>query len=113
MMIREHQRAAVQSQQAYCYNGKCQHYDGQCQAIFGSNVNSKGDRFGNCGYHNYGYKKCESRNALCGKLQCSNVEGVTVFGIEPPIITSPIGTGGAKCYGVDFMLGQTCPIQAW
>lgn len=24
-------------------------------------VNSKGDRFGNCGYHNYGYKKCESR----------------------------------------------------
>lgn len=20
---------------AYCYNGKCQHYDGQCRAIFG------------------------------------------------------------------------------
>lgn len=24
-------------------------------------VNSKGDRFGNCGYQNYAYKKCESR----------------------------------------------------
>uniref|UniRef100_A0A665VQU2 Disintegrin and metalloproteinase domain-containing protein 9-like n=1 Tax=Echeneis naucrates TaxID=173247 RepID=A0A665VQU2_ECHNA len=85
------------NQQAYCYNGKCQNYDGQCQAIFGSkakaapeicfkDVNSKGDRFGNCGYQNYGYKKCESRNALCGKLQCSNVQAETVFGIEPSII---------------------------
>uniref|UniRef100_A0A8C9X2J1 ADAM metallopeptidase domain 9a n=1 Tax=Sander lucioperca TaxID=283035 RepID=A0A8C9X2J1_SANLU len=106
------------NQQAYCYNGKCQYYDGQCRAIFGSkakvapeicfkDVNSKGDRFGNCGYHNYGYKKCESRNALCGKLQCSNVQSVTVFGIEPSIISTPIG--GAKCYGVDFMLGSDVP----
>ncbi|XP_068999791.1 disintegrin and metalloproteinase domain-containing protein 9-like isoform X2 [Embiotoca jacksoni] len=105
-------------QQAYCYNGKCQHHDGQCQDIFGSkakaapeicfkDVNSKGDRFGNCGYHNYGYKKCESRNALCGKLQCSNVQAVTVFGIEPSIISTPIA--GAKCYGVDFMLGSDVP----
>lgn len=105
-------------QQAYCYNGKCQHYDGQCQAIFGAkakaapeicfkDVNSKGDRFGNCGYHNYGYKKCESRNAQCGKLQCSNVQAVTVFGIEPSIISTPIA--GAKCYGVDFMLGSDVP----
>uniref|UniRef100_A0AAQ4NQS9 ADAM metallopeptidase domain 9 n=1 Tax=Gasterosteus aculeatus aculeatus TaxID=481459 RepID=A0AAQ4NQS9_GASAC len=104
--------------QAFCYNGKCQHYDGQCQAIFGSkakaapeicfkDVNSKGDRFGNCGYHNYGYKKCESRNALCGKLQCSNVQAVTVFGIEPSIISTPIA--GGKCYGVDFMLGSDVP----
>ncbi|XP_040011129.1 disintegrin and metalloproteinase domain-containing protein 9 isoform X2 [Xiphias gladius] len=106
------------NQQAYCYNGKCQHYDGQCQAIFGSkaksapeicfkDVNSKGDRFGNCGYQNYGYKKCESRNALCGKLQCSNVQAVTVFGIEPSIISTPIA--GAKCYGVDFKLGSDVP----
>nr|XP_043882840.1 disintegrin and metalloproteinase domain-containing protein 9-like isoform X1 [Solea senegalensis] len=105
-------------QQAYCYNGKCQHHDEQCQAIFGpkakaapeicfKDVNSKGDRFGNCGYQNYGYKKCESRNALCGKLQCSNVQAQTVFGIEPSIISTPIA--GTKCYGVDFMLGSDVP----
>ncbi|KAM3611728.1 uncharacterized protein V6R79_023285 [Siganus canaliculatus] len=105
-------------QEAFCYNGKCQHYDSQCQAIFGSkakaapeicfkDVNSKGDRFGNCGYHNYGYRKCESRNAMCGKLQCSNVQPTTVFGIEPSIISTPIA--GAKCYGVDFMLGSDVP----
>uniref|UniRef100_A0A3B4BGM2 Uncharacterized protein n=1 Tax=Periophthalmus magnuspinnatus TaxID=409849 RepID=A0A3B4BGM2_9GOBI len=104
--------------EAYCYNGKCQTYDGQCQAIFGpkakaapeicfKDVNSKGDRFGNCGYYNYGYKKCESRNALCGKLQCSNVQSTTVFGIEPSIISTPIG--GTKCFGVDFRLGSDVP----
>ncbi|XP_037338565.2 disintegrin and metalloproteinase domain-containing protein 9 [Pungitius pungitius] len=104
--------------QAFCYNGKCQHYDGQCQAIFGSkakaapdvcfkDVNSKGDRFGNCGYHNYGHKKCESRNAMCGKLQCSNVQTVTAFGIEAAILITPIG--GATCYGVDFRLGSDVP----
>ncbi|XP_028269905.1 disintegrin and metalloproteinase domain-containing protein 9 isoform X2 [Parambassis ranga] len=107
-----------QDQQAYCYNGKCQHHDGQCRAIFGlkakaapeicfKDVNSKGDRFGNCGYQNYAHKKCESRNALCGKLQCSNIQAETVFGIEPAIISTPI-TGG-KCYGVDFMLGSDVP----
>ncbi|XP_011613609.1 disintegrin and metalloproteinase domain-containing protein 9 [Takifugu rubripes] len=106
------------SQQAYCYNGKCRHHDGQCQDIFGSkakaspeicfkDVNNKGDRFGNCGYHNYGYKKCESRNALCGKLQCSNIQTSIVFGIQPSIISTSIG--GAKCYGVDFRLGSDVP----
>ncbi|CAL8248001.1 unnamed protein product [Merluccius merluccius] len=105
------------NQQAYCYNGKCQNLEGQCKAIFGSkakaapevcfkDVNSKGDRFGNCGYHNYGFKKCESRHAMCGKLQCSNVH-TTVFGIQPSIITTPIG--GTKCFGVDFMLGSDVP----
>ncbi|MEQ2287880.1 Disintegrin and metalloproteinase domain-containing protein 9 [Ameca splendens] len=106
------------NQQAYCYNGRCQHHDGQCQALFGAkataapeicfkDVNSKGDRFGNCGYQHNGYKKCESRNALCGKLQCLNVEEGTVFGIQPSIITTPIH--GAKCFGVDFMLGSDVP----
>ncbi|XP_077377994.1 disintegrin and metalloproteinase domain-containing protein 9-like [Festucalex cinctus] len=106
------------NEQAYCYNGRCQHADDQCKSIFGAKakmapeicfkeVNSKGDRFGNCGYQNYGYKKCESRNALCGKLQCANVQGVKAFGKEPSIISTPIG--GAVCSGVDFMLGSDVP----
>ncbi|XP_038153418.1 disintegrin and metalloproteinase domain-containing protein 9 isoform X2 [Cyprinodon tularosa] len=107
------------NQEAYCFNGRCQHYDGQCKALFGSkskaapdlcfkDVNSKGDRFGNCGYQHYGYKKCESRNAKCGKLQCLNLGSETVFGIHPAIITTPT-EGGAKCFGVDFMLGSDVP----
>jgi len=45
---------------------------------------------------------------MCGKLQCSNVQtAVTVFGIEPWTISKSIG--GAKCIGVDFMLGSDVP----
>lgn len=44
---------------------------------------------------------------MCGKLQCSNVQAKTVFGIEPSIISTPIA--GGKCYGVDFMLGSDVP----
>uniref|UniRef100_A0A8D0KLH9 ADAM metallopeptidase domain 9 n=1 Tax=Salvator merianae TaxID=96440 RepID=A0A8D0KLH9_SALMN len=104
--------------EAYCYNGVCQHYEAQCKAIFGpkakvapeicfSQVNSKGDRFGNCGYHGHDYKKCSSWNALCGKLQCENVETLPVFGIEPAIIKTPIK--GSNCWGVDFQLGSDVP----
>lgn len=52
---------------------------------------------------------CFHRNALCGKLQCSNIQAgkVTVFGIEPSIISTPIA--GGKCYGVDFRLGSDVP----
>uniref|UniRef100_A0A672HFP2 ADAM metallopeptidase domain 9 n=1 Tax=Salarias fasciatus TaxID=181472 RepID=A0A672HFP2_SALFA len=106
------------NRQAFCYGGRCQHHDGQCQAIFGArskaapeicfkDINRMGDRFGNCGNQNYGYKKCESRNALCGKLQCSNIQKVTVFSIQPSIISTSIGD--VQCYGVDFMLGSDVP----
>ncbi|XP_076127165.1 disintegrin and metalloproteinase domain-containing protein 9-like isoform X1 [Alosa pseudoharengus] len=106
--------------QSYCYNGKCQHYDGQCQALFGSKaksapdecfemVNSKGDRFGNCGYHSNSYRKCETRNAKCGKLQCENVDSGTIFGINPAIIQTTIQRTKSKCWGVDFSLGPDVP----
>uniref|UniRef100_A0A8C6X6J2 ADAM metallopeptidase domain 9 n=1 Tax=Naja naja TaxID=35670 RepID=A0A8C6X6J2_NAJNA len=103
---------------AYCYDGVCQDYELQCQDIFGpqakvapkicfSDVNSKGDRFGNCGYQNREYKKCSSWNAMCGKLQCENVETLPVFRIKPAIIRTPIKD--TTCWGVDFQLGSDVP----
>uniref|UniRef100_V9KEC9 Disintegrin and metalloproteinase domain-containing protein 9 n=2 Tax=Callorhinchus milii TaxID=7868 RepID=V9KEC9_CALMI len=107
-----------QNNNAYCYNGMCQSYDSQCVALFGQHaksapevcfqdVNSKGDRFGNCGASGAGHKKCDSRNAMCGKLQCENVDSVPVFGIQPSIIQTRIG--GTTCWGVDFRLGSDVP----
>uniref|UniRef100_H0VAT1 ADAM metallopeptidase domain 9 n=1 Tax=Cavia porcellus TaxID=10141 RepID=H0VAT1_CAVPO len=107
-----------QNNKAYCYNGMCQYYDAQCQVIFGSKakaaprdcfieVNSKGDRFGNCGFSGNEYKKCATGNALCGKLQCENVQEMPVFGIVPAIIQTP--SRGTKCWGVDFQLGSDVP----
>ncbi|KAM6431837.1 disintegrin and metalloproteinase domain-containing protein 9 isoform 2-T2 [Liasis olivaceus] len=104
--------------EAYCYNGVCQYYELQCQDIFGaqakvapeicfSDVNSKGDRFGNCGYQNREFKKCSSWNAMCGKLQCENVKTLPVFGIMPAIIQTHIK--GNTCWGVDFQLGSDVP----
>ncbi|NWW49512.1 ADAM9 protein, partial [Pedionomus torquatus] len=106
------------NEEAYCYNGVCQYYDAQCQDIFGSKakaapnicfaeVNSKGDRFGNCGFHGHDYKKCSSWNAVCGKLQCENVEAMPVFGIKPAIIQTHIKN--TVCWGVDFQLGSDVP----
>ncbi|XP_043940271.1 disintegrin and metalloproteinase domain-containing protein 9 [Protopterus annectens] len=104
---------------AYCYDGVCQNYDAQCRAIFGSKakaavnacfrqVNSIGDRFGNCGYRGNDYRKCSTRNALCGKLQCENVGNqVPVFGIKPSISQTPVGD--TMCWGVDFQLGSDVP----
>ncbi|NWY27929.1 ADAM9 protein, partial [Pheucticus melanocephalus] len=108
------------NQEAYCYNGVCQYYDAQCQDIFGSKakaapnicfaeVNSKGDRFGNCGFHGHDYKKCSSWNAMCGKLQCENVKAMPVFGIKPAIIQTPIRGTHQTCWGVDFQLGSDVP----
>ncbi|TRY96845.1 hypothetical protein DNTS_015414 [Danionella cerebrum] len=104
--------------QAYCYNGQCQLHDDQCQEIFGKkakaapelcfkDVNSKGDRFGNCGYPSSGFRKCESRNAMCGKLQCENVQAAIPFGIKPSFIQTPLA--GTTCWGVDFRLGSDVP----
>lgn len=48
------------------------------------------------------------RNALCGKLQCSDIQASSpVFGVQPSIISTWMG--GAKCYGVDFRLGSDVP----
>ncbi|CAJ0964809.1 unnamed protein product [Ranitomeya imitator] len=110
-----------QNTKAYCYNGVCQYYDAQCQRIFGpnaksaapicfQNVNSKGDRFGNCGYQGSAYKSCESRNAMCGKLQCENVNSMPIFGIAPSIIQTPVQD--IICWGVDFQLGSDVPDPA-
>ncbi|KAM9475193.1 disintegrin and metalloproteinase domain-containing protein 9 isoform 2-T2 [Clarias gariepinus] len=109
---------------AYCYNGMCQHSDSQCQALFGpkakaapeacfKDVNSKGDRFGNCGYQLHNMKKCESRNAMCGKLQCElekiqNIQNIVVFGIKPSISHTPLHDN-TMCYGVDFRMGTDVP----
>ncbi|XP_068130698.1 disintegrin and metalloproteinase domain-containing protein 9 [Hyperolius riggenbachi] len=112
-----------QNNQAYCYDGMCQYYDAQCQGIFGlkaksadpvcfREVNSKGDRFGNCGFQGSAYKPCDTKNAMCGKLQCENVQSMPIFGIKPAIIQSAIPGTGITCWGVDFQLGTDVPDPA-
>ncbi|NXN44725.1 ADA32 protein, partial [Rhinoptilus africanus] len=66
----------------YCYKGRCQSPDLQCQQLYGrgaknaplacyEEVNSQRDRFGHCGNHpKDGYQPCSWLNLECGKLVC-------------------------------------------
>ncbi|XP_072923982.1 disintegrin and metalloproteinase domain-containing protein 19 [Hemitrygon akajei] len=70
--------------QAYCYNGMCLTYENQCVLLWGAgarvaptkcfeSVNVAGDTYGNCGKdHRGNYRKCDTRNAKCGKIQCQS-----------------------------------------
>ncbi|KAG8128475.1 hypothetical protein E2320_015315, partial [Naja naja] len=69
---------------AYCYNGMCLTYEQQCLQLWGygarsapdlcfEKVNAAGDSYGNCGKDISGnYRKCDTRNAKCGKIQCQS-----------------------------------------
>ncbi|XP_078267360.1 disintegrin and metalloproteinase domain-containing protein 19 [Rhinoraja longicauda] len=76
--------ASCDGGQAYCYNGMCLTYESQCVLLWGpgarvapaqcfEKVNDAGDTYGNCGKDRQGsYRKCEARNAKCGKIQCQS-----------------------------------------
>ncbi|XP_061205612.1 disintegrin and metalloproteinase domain-containing protein 2-like [Neopsephotus bourkii] len=67
----------------YCYKGRCQSPDLQCQRIYGKGsrnapvacyeeLNSQQDRFGHCGLQpSRGFKSCSWRDLRCGKLICT------------------------------------------
>ncbi|XP_027562116.1 disintegrin and metalloproteinase domain-containing protein 32-like isoform X5 [Neopelma chrysocephalum] len=67
----------------YCYQGRCQSLDLQCQRLYGKDsksapvacyeeINSQRDRFGHCGFKTgRGYQGCSWRNLRCGKLVCT------------------------------------------
>ncbi|XP_050167877.1 disintegrin and metalloproteinase domain-containing protein 19 isoform X2 [Myiozetetes cayanensis] len=69
---------------AYCYSGMCLTYRDQCVQLWGpgawpapdacfEKVNAAGDIYGNCGKDIYGnYRKCDIRDAKCGKIQCQS-----------------------------------------
>ncbi|XP_039630750.1 disintegrin and metalloproteinase domain-containing protein 19 isoform X2 [Polypterus senegalus] len=67
---------------AYCYSGMCLSFESQCASLWGQGaepapaicfeeINKAGDMYGNCGKNLSGqYKKCQPRDAKCGKIQC-------------------------------------------
>ncbi|XP_053155060.1 disintegrin and metalloproteinase domain-containing protein 19 [Hemicordylus capensis] len=69
---------------AYCYSGMCLTYEQQCLQLWGygarqapdlcfEKVNAAGDSYGNCGKDINGrYRKCDTRDAKCGKIQCQS-----------------------------------------
>ncbi|XP_056153446.1 disintegrin and metalloproteinase domain-containing protein 9 [Lampris incognitus] len=103
-----------QSNAAYCYEGRCQTYDYQCKNLFGpaatkaadicfQTANTRGNLFGNCGITSNGqYIKCNVANAMCGKVQCTNVD------VNNPPHGAHVSiqiVDGSSCVNADFNLG--------
>uniref|UniRef100_A0A8C5HW23 Disintegrin and metalloproteinase domain-containing protein 9-like n=1 Tax=Gouania willdenowi TaxID=441366 RepID=A0A8C5HW23_GOUWI len=97
-----------QNNAAYCFEGRCQTYDYQCRHLFApdicfSHANTLGNTFGNCGkVSEQEYIKCSLTDAMCGKVQCTNVD--TNF---PPLgaQVSIQMVDGETCVNADFNLG--------
>ncbi|KAM3859936.1 disintegrin and metalloproteinase domain-containing protein 9 [Diretmus argenteus] len=99
---------------AYCYEGRCQTYDFQCKRLFEQDAtkaadvcflhaNTKGNLFGNCGITSSGTPlKCTVANAMCGKVQCTNVD------VNKPPTGAQVSIQmieGSTCVNADFNLG--------
>ncbi|XP_053346980.1 disintegrin and metalloproteinase domain-containing protein 9-like [Clarias gariepinus] len=100
---------------AYCYEGRCQTLDYECQQLFGKSaikandqcfpyVNTKGTTFGNCGYSGTTPIPCTVANSMCGKIQCTNYDS----NYPPPGAAISIQeiSPGVKCMNADFNLGS-------
>ncbi|XP_051925476.1 disintegrin and metalloproteinase domain-containing protein 9 [Hippocampus zosterae] len=100
---------------AYCYEGRCQTYDSQCRALFAPDpatkaadvcflhANMQGNLFGNCGITSTGDRiKCALADAMCGKVQCTNVD---VNRPPPGAQVSIQIINGSTCVNADFNLG--------
>ncbi|XP_026580669.1 disintegrin and metalloproteinase domain-containing protein 9-like, partial [Pseudonaja textilis] len=84
-----------------CYSGACLDIHRHCQTFFGKaakpaplscykEVNFQGDRTGNCGQDEYGYKKCPEKDVSCGRLQCTNVHKVPRIPPGFSILQTPV-----------------------
>ncbi|XP_053739324.1 disintegrin and metalloproteinase domain-containing protein 9 [Synchiropus splendidus] len=104
-----------QNDAAYCYEGRCQTYDYQCRRLFVpdpakkaadicfTHANTRGNLFGNCGIDSSGrFIKCSVANAMCGKVQCTNVD---VNNPPPDAHVSIQIVDGSTCVNADFNLG--------
>ncbi|XP_055969859.1 disintegrin and metalloproteinase domain-containing protein 21-like [Sorex fumeus] len=98
----------------YCYEKRCKKREDKCKSLFGDqakrasltcyiDVNTRGDRFGNCGFNFSSYRACHQRDSLCGRLQCENVKTIPDLPHHSTLISTNIS--GTICWGIDYHLG--------
>uniref|UniRef100_A0A6J0T684 Disintegrin and metalloproteinase domain-containing protein 21-like n=1 Tax=Pogona vitticeps TaxID=103695 RepID=A0A6J0T684_9SAUR len=100
---------------AHCYHGVCTTHSEQCKNIFGQKatstsedcfrkMNTRVDRFGNCGLKHGIYKKCDLDNILCGRIQCENVDSIPSLAEHSTIIQTIVGN--KQCWSIDYHSGM-------
>ncbi|XP_060027638.1 disintegrin and metalloproteinase domain-containing protein 20-like [Erinaceus europaeus] len=102
----------------YCYEKRCNNRDEQCGKIFGKGaksandrcyqeVNTRGDRFGHCGFREHIYIQCDVQNILCGRVQCVNVNKIPLLSNHSTVHWTSLD--GINCWGTDYHFGMTIP----
>ncbi|XP_029459930.1 disintegrin and metalloproteinase domain-containing protein 9-like [Rhinatrema bivittatum] len=105
--------------QSICYENTCYDPNRHCQKIFGkearsaslacfSHLNTIGDRFGNCGYENKKFKKCDIKHVMCGQTKCEDVNKIQFPDKHTAIIQ--FAAGNTWCWGLDHHLHKKMPI---
>ncbi|XP_077178748.1 disintegrin and metalloproteinase domain-containing protein 20-like [Paroedura picta] len=103
---------------AYCYHGSCFTHKKQCKMIFGSRalvgskscfreLNTQGDRFGNCGINGNKHIKCHVEDTLCGRIQCENIHKLPSLAEHSTIVQTHISNH--LCWGTDHHYGKQFP----
>nr|XP_027810508.2 disintegrin and metalloproteinase domain-containing protein 21-like [Marmota flaviventris] len=102
----------------YCHEKRCNARDKQCRQIFGkesrsaqescyTEMNSRGDRFGNCGLSDDHYVMCNISDFLCGRVQCENVKEIP--SLRGHTTVHWMDFNGVTCWGTDYHFGMTIP----
>ncbi|NXS51222.1 ADAM9 protein, partial [Brachypteracias leptosomus] len=110
------QDGTVCAEDGHCYSGQCQSRTLQCMSIFGEEaqpapppcfqeVTTKGGGFGGCWGRGADVKvqNCTLENALCGRVQCTNVGQLPQLEDHTSIIQTPVGN--VWCWGINYHLG--------
>ncbi|XP_036898649.1 disintegrin and metalloproteinase domain-containing protein 29 [Sturnira hondurensis] len=103
---------------AYCYEKRCNDRNTQCKQIFGQEaknadhncykkINTRGERFGNCGTQNFSYVQCNMSDVLCGRIQCENVREIPLLTDHSTVHWTQYN--GINCWGTDYHIGMTIP----
>ncbi|XP_061280950.1 disintegrin and metalloproteinase domain-containing protein 20-like [Bos javanicus] len=98
----------------YCYGKRCNERDEHCRQIFGKEakdadmscytaVNTRGDRFGNCGITETSYIRCSMADSLCGRIQCENVKEIPLMSDHTTLHSTNFDNN--TCWGTDYHLG--------
>ncbi|XP_054573608.1 disintegrin and metalloproteinase domain-containing protein 25-like [Eptesicus fuscus] len=102
----------------YCYEKRCNNREEQCRNIFGkeaksanqscyTEMNTRGDRFGNCGLMKARYVQCNISDTLCGRIQCENVTELPHLRDHSTVHWTHFN--GVTCWGTDYHFGMTIP----
>ncbi|XP_008581087.1 PREDICTED: disintegrin and metalloproteinase domain-containing protein 21-like [Galeopterus variegatus] len=99
------------TEEGYCYKGNCTDRSMHCKEIFGAHahnadetcysINTVANRFGHCFRYeeSFTYGRCDNRDRMCGRLQCTNVTHIPRLQEHVSFHHSLID--GVPCLGVD------------